>query len=219
MKNFLTTVLLSVLCAGMAGAHSAHTQVTEVEWNSTSGFFEVAMRLDATALEDSVSIQTGHRFRLESAEQVDAVLAEFIPMHFRIDAGQSTERGTVQWAGHELQLHTVWLYFVYLPGCVSNAKSTEARTDVRPARSVNLNEVRIENKCLMDVRPDTIHFVQLRCGKSVGQAHCSYQQPRTGFSKLQSPTTTKRKPDNVVAPSGFVESLPDLFTEIDKPTL
>ncbi len=59
MKTHLTVLLLTALGGATAAAHSAHTQMTEVEWNSVSGCFEVAMKLDAAAFEDSVSMQTG----------------------------------------------------------------------------------------------------------------------------------------------------------------
>ncbi len=191
MEKHLPVVLLSVISGTTACAHSAHTQVTEVEWNSASGRFEVAMKLNAAALEDSVSIRTGDRFRLESSKHVDDVLAELMPMCFQIDVGNFSETGTVRWAGHELQLHTVWLYFEYLPGSAQDPQLTESSTPARSTQIMKFNEVTVENKCLMDVRPDVVHFIQLRHGNIIRYGHCSSEKPRTDFTEQERTTSTE----------------------------
>lgn len=114
----MLTLLLCGIRGGTADGHPAHSLVTEVEWNSVSARFEVAMKLDAAALEDSISVGIGDRFRLETSPDADRILAEFIAAHFRIAADRMFDCGTVRWAGHELQLHTVWLYFEYVPAFI-----------------------------------------------------------------------------------------------------
>ena len=179
-------MLLCSICTQTAWAHSAHTQVTEIEFNPTSGRYEVAMKVDVAALEDSVSIHTGQRFRLESSKYVDITLAAWIPERFQVECIRSSARGTVRWIGHELKLHTVWLYFEYVPSADSIARLPETtNTAAEPVRAIDLNDVTVENKCLLDVRPEIIHFIQLRDGQSVRQGHCSRRQPRTSFPQQQ----------------------------------
>ncbi|MEO2031202.1 MAG: DUF6702 family protein [Planctomycetaceae bacterium] len=190
MKTHLTVLLLTALGGATAAAHSAHTQMTEVEWNSVSGCFEVAMKLDAAALEDSVSMQTGKRFRLESSKHVDNVLAELMPGRFRIDAGNESQPGTVRWAGHELQLHTVWLYFEYVPACVRPTESTETDTSIRSTQVIDVRKITVQNRWLMDVRQDAVHFIQFRHGQAVRQGHCSSVESCTDFAERERESAT-----------------------------
>jgi len=187
MRLLLSILLLSVACHSTAQAHSAHSQVTEVEWNSVSCRFEIAMKLDAVALEDSVSVLQGTRFRLESSQATDAIIQAWMKQSFRIEIGNSSHAGTIRWVGHELKLHTVWLYFEYRPAMTNQPDSPSSP----PKQSVMSTDIRIENRCLLDVRPETIHFIQLRHDQSIVQGHCSHQQPIADFSKSQHVSTTR----------------------------
>jgi hypothetical protein len=191
MRPLLTVLILSAACNASAQAHSAHSQVTEVEWNSVSCRFEIAMKLDAVALEDSVSALQGKRFRLESPRSTDAVLQEWMEQSFHIEAGNSPQFGSIRWVAHELQLHTVWLYFEYLPSEINHSDSASSEPKRRRNQSVDARDICIENKCLLDVRPETIHFIKLRNGQSVLQGHCSHLQPVADFSESQNESTTR----------------------------
>lgn len=186
MSRLLSFMLLIAACsASVAFAHPTHTQVTEVEWNPTTRRFEVAMKLDAVALEDSVSVWRGQRYRLESSESIDDVLNRWLPKRFRILTDQTTE-GQVRWVGHELELHAVWLYFEYSPKFpAAVAASSEPR------------DIRVENRCVMDVRPDAVHFVQLREGQRMKSGHCTRRQPVTAFSKDRSGAGFALQPPSV----------------------
>ena len=188
MKTLLTTILWCAVGAPVAWAHSAHTQVTEVEYSPVSGRFEVAMKLDAVALEDSVSIHTGQRFRLESSANVDTVLEAWIPKRFQVQvkSRRPTAGATIRWVGHELNLHTVWLYFEYIPAAAAQSGSSRKATTPLPEPDggmIDLDVVTVKNNCLLDVRPDTIHFIKLRQGQSVRQGHCSARKPCTDFTR------------------------------------
>ena len=189
MRILFMVLLLSAACYISAQAHSDHLQVTEVEWNSVSARFEIAMKLQAVALEDSVSIQQGKRFRLESSRSTDALLKEWMEKAFHIDTGNSSEAGSIRWAGHELKLHAVWLYFEYLPFESNHSDSHFSVPNRRRNRSVAARDICIENKCLLNVCPETIHFIKLRYGQSVLQGHCSQQQPVADFSESQNEST------------------------------
>ena len=104
-------VLVAVIAVTTtAMAHESHTSVSEVEWNPTSQRFEVAMRLHIVDLEDSVSVVTGKKFRLEGNKAVPEQLTAYLSKRFAIRSldGQQTK---LHWVGMELQLHDAWVYF------------------------------------------------------------------------------------------------------------
>lgn len=188
--RWLLNILLVLLVGNTASAHPGHTQVTEVEWNAKSGRFEVAMKLNAVALEDSVSLGHGKRFRLESSASVEDALAKWLPRHFQIHTGKSSERGSIRWVGHELELHTVWLFFEYIPAAQVASPQAVGLNQPRQPRAdggSGTSDVKVENRCLFDVRPETSHLVSLRSGQSVQQRHCDGKQPLADFSVRSRP--------------------------------
>ena len=201
MRVAFTVLLLSAACYASAKAHSNHLQVTEVEWNSVSGRFEIAMKLHAVALEDSVSIQQGKRFRLESSRSTDAVLKDWMEKKFHIFTDNSSEAGSIRWAGHELKLHTVWLYFEYLPFESNRSDSRSLVPNRRRNRIVAARGICIENKCLLNVCPEAIHFIKLRYGPFVLQGHCSQQQPVADFSESQNESTRRSVNHGLAGPT------------------
>lgn len=191
MRILFTVLQLFATCCSSVLAHSDHSQVTEVEWNSVSGRFEIAMKLRAVAVEDSVSAQKRKRFRLESSRSADAILSEWMEKTFHIGTGNASQAGKIRWAGHELKLHTLWLYFEYLPfesEQFALRSSPPRQSRYRKSAAV---DICIENKCLLNAYPETIHLVKLRYGQSVLQAHCSQQQPVADFSRSQIVTSRR----------------------------
>lgn len=182
-RSLQSLSVLLVVTAAAAHAHPTHTQVTEVEWNAETGRFEVAMRLDAAALEDSLTAKRGQRMRLESMSDVDDVLSHWLPQRFRITTPQFTT-GKIRWAGHELELHTVWLYFEYIP-------ETPAPNSLTPVA----DQIRVENRCLMKVRPESEHYVQLRDGRALRSGHCTRLKPVTTVREKTHPARFERSSD------------------------
>ncbi|MCH2202037.1 MAG: hypothetical protein MK102_08705 [Fuerstiella sp.] len=177
MKLFLVLILLVAVWSTNADAHPGHTQLTEVEWNPASARFEVAMKLDAAALEDSMSLQFGKHFRLEASEEVDKKLAKWMLDHFRITFSDFSRDGHLRWVGHELQRQSAWLYFEYIPVRGSALTGGAGNVGNDASGRIDLNQVRLENWCVLNVRPDAVHHVILRDRQEVRYGYCSFDQP------------------------------------------
>lgn len=118
-----------VLLPAFANAHPFHASTTEIEWNSASERFEVAMKLRIVDLEDAISVQQGRRFRLEHSPDLKPLLQQYLQQHFAITFAEHTVCH-LTWIGHELELHDVWIYFEArsLPGNNSDRLSAVEAT-------------------------------------------------------------------------------------------
>ncbi|MCH2211419.1 MAG: hypothetical protein MK110_08960 [Fuerstiella sp.] len=195
MRCFLTLILLVVAGAAKTDAHPGHTQLTEVEWNPVSERFEVAMKLDAAGLEDSLSVQTGKRFRLDMSEDIDKKLEKWMSKHFQITDRDSTRVGRVRWIGRELQRQTVWLYFEYLPARGGTLTRPADIAENDGIGGIDMSQLRLQNWCVLNVRPESVHYVILRDGKNVRYGHCSLDQPVLELTAQPYPVSgTQRSP-------------------------
>jgi len=177
MFRFGTIFVAGLIASQMAEAHPLHSQVTEIEWNGDSHRFEVAMKLDAAAIEDALSLRVGGRVRLESTESVHKLVVDYLADTFEIQISDTSTTGTVTWHGLELELHSVWLYFEYSPPFSSAKRSRQDVADVSTEIEFVPTQVRVRNNCVVDVRPQTSHFIDLRCGDLRLQGHCSRGTP------------------------------------------
>ncbi len=179
MFRFVTTLFTGLIASQVAMAHPLHSQITEVEWNADSRQFEVAMKLDAAAFEDALSVRTGRRVRLESMKSADELVVDYLSDTFEIESRDTLAKGTFTWHGLELELHSVWLYFEYSPQFAVEKRSRhDGARQVPATESVAApTQVRVRNECVVDVRPRTSHFICLRCGNLNLQGHCSRAMP------------------------------------------
>lgn len=99
-----------LLLPAFANAHPFHASTTEIEWNSASRRFEIAMKLRIVDLEDAISLQQGSRFRLEHSAGLKPLLQKYLQQHFAILFADHAV-SELTWIGHELELHDVWIYF------------------------------------------------------------------------------------------------------------
>ena len=181
-------ILLLSLWAPMAAAHPLHSQVTELEWNPDSRRYEVAMRLDAAGLEDALSARTGRRVRLEVANFDTTVLQNYLSDSFDVTQGSAKQSGEssgcIHWAGLELELHSVWLYFEYEPeNANANAKKRNRPDEHQTAAAGQPQAVRrdrVRNVCLLDVRPQSVHSIQLKTASQTLFGHCDVNTPWVG---------------------------------------
>lgn len=113
MMRWFTTLwpcLLVIVPTQSAHAHPGHYSTAEIEWNSKSNRFEVAMRLRIPDLEDAISRMRGSRFRIESSPNAEKLLQQYLQQHVSIGFdGHATSR--LHWVGMELEIHDLWIYF------------------------------------------------------------------------------------------------------------
>lgn len=110
MSTFFRTIVICVSLQTTVLAHRSHTSVAEVEWNSDSNAFEVAMRLHIADLEDAISVQQNSKFRIEGSDNAEASVRDYLRNRFRIKKGRVAFE-TIKWVGMELELHDAWVYF------------------------------------------------------------------------------------------------------------
>lgn len=179
MFRFVATLIAGLVASQSAVAHPLHSHVTEVEWNADSCRFEVAMKLDAAAFEDALSIRTGRRVRLESMKSADEIVVDYLSDTFEIENRDTRAMGTFTWHGLELELHSVWLYFEYSSRFTGEKRSRSDGAPPVPATEAMAapTQVRVRNECVVDVRPRTSHFIRLRCGDLNLQGHCRRDMP------------------------------------------
>lgn len=161
-------VLFSLCCltASSGFAHPSHNQITEVEWNAKTGRFEVAMRLEAAALEDVLSVRMQKRVSLESLDRQQTLrdaLTRYLSAEFQIREQGISAPSVVRWAGAELELHSIWLYFEMIPTGHSRKPFTTTRLEVR-------------HRVLSDVRSESAHLVRLLTETGTRTVHTSAQE-------------------------------------------
>lgn len=172
MYRMFTILTALILAGSTCQAHPNHIGVTEVEWNPTSGRFEVAMKLRVTDLEDAISVINKQQWRLESAADRDQQLQAYLQKHFSItfkDHGKCR----LHWVGTELLLHEVWIYFEAesLPGgsrpddSKSNSEEEVSSFDELlqsgSSGSDSASAVVIRNTALMEIQPEQTHAVAM----------------------------------------------------------
>ena len=126
-------------------------------WNSEAGHFEVAMQLDAVALADGISVSRNSPFRLEVDDTPDTAIRDHVAARFEL-RHPDAESSTIRWVGHELELHSVRVYFEVVP------QTDPAGLLPQPVRlkNPNVGNIFIANCCLLNVRPDSEHMFMIR---------------------------------------------------------
>lgn len=176
-------VAILVLTTSAAEAHSAHTSVTEVEWNKESQRFEVAMKLQIADLQDAISARQGKRVRVDGNGFANAAL-NYLAENFSATFAEG-QKCRLRWVGLELELHDAWLYFEAEPVNEQPAvRNQVAATSTGPDRVKTWDElfdvaeqtsggfkttgrfgnrsVCIRNAMLCDIRPDQTNLVSIR---------------------------------------------------------
>ncbi|APZ92182.1 DUF6702 family protein [Fuerstiella marisgermanici] len=111
MNSRFFVVAASLLFAGSnAWAHPFHSSTTEIEWNASSGKFEVAMRLRIADLEDALSAIEKRRVNVETDPDRERFVKAYLQKHFSI-GHRKDEKCLLHWVGMELELHDAWVYF------------------------------------------------------------------------------------------------------------
>lgn len=208
-------VFLSLICLATAiprsEAHPGHFSVSEIEWNPTSGRYEIAMRLRIPDLEDAISVQQKHRFRFDANPDAAIHIRSYLQKHFSVlNDGHKSCR--LRWVGIEPEIHHVWIYFeaesvseAATDGTVRDRRVTTQQATQKRAvpqngeaaddrwaaflkpntgtapQSSSDSVIRIRNTVLMDVQPEQVNVVSLKRGHNVQSASLTAKQPQTAL--------------------------------------
>lgn len=106
-------ICLAFTCSMSLAAHPYHVSLTEIEWNSKSGCFEVAVCLWPSDLEKALSQQEQQLIDLDKAKNLDDVIAKYVRKNFVCSKGD--EKTVMRWVGFETNNKQTWIYFELKP--------------------------------------------------------------------------------------------------------
>jgi len=126
----LCSSALLLLVFAKAQAHPFAVTTTEVEYNSKSRCFEVAMRLYPEQLEQALSKESGKPISFERTAEIDLLIVRYLSSQFSIERSDRSAKAkdekrpsTIRWIGKELTPKSAWLYFeVPFDGSLSGIK-------------------------------------------------------------------------------------------------
>ncbi len=155
---FLGVALVAAVVSSPAdcqASHPYHVSHAEVNWNETSGNFEVALCVWPADLEKALKGDTGKSVDLDEVENLDQLLEAYVGKKFRITSanGQADSNSekpvapSIRWVGHERDLKKAWLYFE-----ISGDKT--------------IRKWKIENRVFFELNEDQLNHVDFKYGKS-----------------------------------------------------
>ena len=155
---FLGVALVAAVVSSPAdcqASHPYHVSHAEVNWNETSGNFEVALCVWPADLEKALKGDTGKSVNLDEVENLDQLLEAYVGKKFRITSanGQADSNSekpvapSIRWVGHERDLKKAWLYFE-----ISGDKT--------------IRKWKIENRVFFELNEDQLNHVDFKYGKS-----------------------------------------------------
>ena len=155
---FLGVALVAAVASSPAdcrASHPYHVSHAEVNWNNTSGNFEVALCVWPADLEKALKGDTGKSVDLDEVENLDQLLEVYIGKKFRITNANGQEDSnskkpattSIRWVGHERDLKKAWLYFE-----ISGDKTVRTW--------------KIENRVFFELNEDQLNHVDFKYGRS-----------------------------------------------------
>ena len=115
IKFALAFSLVLVLSVQAWASHPYHVSKSEVEWNSKTGNFEVAMCVWPADLEKALSAKAGKPVDLDKVEDLDGLLKAYVESKFimqkSVAVGKKEGAASLRWVGHEKNNKEAWLYF------------------------------------------------------------------------------------------------------------
>lgn len=130
-----TVLLLSCFFPDKILAHPFHISIGEMEWNTTSQKWEVAVRVQSTDLQTAVRRFTKTQVNVDG-ENIPEELVIYLSEHFYLSnatpaesrkqeaiaskreapsSSESSNRSDLKWVGHEVERGWMWLYFELTP--------------------------------------------------------------------------------------------------------
>ena len=171
----ITRGLGLLLIVGMPAAlpaeagHPFHSTFTEMEWNSESRRFEVALQLPGLQIDDELSRLHERHINLETTDDAEQLLQKYIKSRFEV-TGRGLDQCQLHWVGMEIDARNVWAYFE-MELLSSNAAVGAAS---RASMPEGLN---IDCRFLVDSLPGQVNLITLINGTHRATAQLTADQP------------------------------------------
>ena len=168
--KLLILLLLPCYVAAADVPHPFHISTAEMELNKKSGRFEVALKLHAADLEQTLSTLEKRKINIDKDADAQQLLTSYLESHFfliekdklRLNEEGPTEidpmqaMSKVHYVGHELKTNWLWIYFEVELLETDPKPSGKTESDAAPSHMVLVNSV------LLDVTDGQINTVAVR---------------------------------------------------------
>lgn len=176
------TVLLLPHASSAEAAHPFHATMAELDWNSESSCFEVALCMPAAVVEDELSRLHGKRISLDRSADAESLLQEYISS--RVGITTATRNWSLEWVGAELEETNVWTYFELCPQQQDIAAVTAGIAAGTELRHTSITCRLLEN------RPGQVNLMTLSASQRNTLLHFSGTQIRASLDFSSATTTT-----------------------------
>ncbi|MEZ6043805.1 MAG: DUF6702 family protein [Planctomycetaceae bacterium] len=179
---------LWILAAGTSSTaasvlHPFHSSIAEAEWNSETSRFEVALKLNGAEFEQELSQLHNRRINIETSEGAEEIVRSYVQQRFCM-ATASHPHCRMHWAGMEVAIRDVWLYFEVEPAVSQVVDTSVTKPDPQddlPATSettspVSLSEIKITNSLLTTSRPEQVNLVTVLVDRKRHSTHFTSTQ-------------------------------------------
>jgi hypothetical protein len=168
-------------------SHPFHVSSAEVNWNSKSGNFEVALCVWPADLEKAIARQQTKAIDLDKVDELDELMKQYVASRFSVrqtidstaqparEATADDKSADIRWVGHEMDLQKAWLYFE-IPG------------------DQQTGQWEIQNRVFFELNEDQVNHMKLTgSSKPESFSHCK-AKARTGFAtKLPAKKTANQR--------------------------
>lgn len=112
-RTALTGILVGAMAASPAFAHPFHLCSGEMEFNTKTGRWEVAIKLHPSDLETAIRKKAKKKVDVTIKEGSPELL-EYLTKHFALsiaEPAEKKEQGKIEFVGAEMERGWLWLYF------------------------------------------------------------------------------------------------------------
>lgn len=176
-------LLLAIPCVD---AHPNHDAVAEADWNPKTTSLEVALRLNASQLEKTLSKELGQAIDLEKPE-AQKLLKAFAARSVTLkdSAGKVVAQ---KWVGAEIRVRSAWLYFEF------------------PLKSKSVIGCELSNTVFFDVFDDQKNTVALKLAENTQRTFLRFSKDspsvKVAVAEPTKETEIETKPSPGSEPSG-----------------
>ena len=119
MKNIINTIRFSIFCLILisclilllpsANAHTFHTSLTVLDFNSEQKTVEITMQLFTHDLAQVLETRHKKRINLENTPDIDRLILEYLKENFIINNSDGNTLD-IKWIGKEIEIDKVFVY-------------------------------------------------------------------------------------------------------------
>ncbi len=153
----------------LPAAHPFHATMAEMDWNSASTCFEVALCMPAVVTEDEISREQARRINLERTDDAEELLQKYIAKRFQLHNADA--QWNVEWVGAEVDGDSVWSYFELHPSKTKSVPIEARSADTAPKYALTLpTDLKLDCR-LFSSRPGQVNLVTVRYGSRTCWLH------------------------------------------------